>query len=113
MTASGIRVAALSACLTAAAATLTLSGCTWVRLNDAGAEVQLLQREDVSACRRVGTVSANTRDRIVLRRGAAKVQEELIVLASNEAASIGGDVIVAQGPPDRGAQGYIVYRCRE
>jgi hypothetical protein len=88
------------------------SGCTWVKLTDAGANVRLANAADVSQCQRVGTASARTADRVLLQRHPDKVTEELIVLASNQAADIGGDTIVAEGPPRDGQQTYVVYRCR-
>jgi hypothetical protein len=88
------------------------AGCNWVTLTDAGANVQLARAADVVDCRRVGAVSASTRDRVLVARHPEKVTAELIVLASNQAATIGGDTIVADGPPQDGAQSYGVYRCR-
>jgi hypothetical protein len=88
-----------------------VTGCTWVRLTDEGAAVRLAVAGDIAECRRVGTVSATTADRVGLARHPDKVAEELIVLASNQAANIGGDTMVADGPPQGGSQRFTVYRC--
>jgi hypothetical protein len=95
--------------LTAAALT---GGCTWVKLTDAGANVRLMGAADVSHCERVGAVAATTQDRVLLARHPDKVTEELIVLASNQAAAIGGNAIVPEGPAQDGTQAFRVYRCR-
>lgn len=90
---------------------LLLGGCTWVPLSDAGAGVHQATAAQVANCRQVGTVSSSTQDRIGFQRSRGKVGEELVVLARNEAASIGGDTIVAVGPPVDGRQDFTVYRC--
>ncbi len=88
------------------------SGCVWVRLDDAGAAVLQGTADSVTACREIGEARAHTLDRMLFRRSRAKVQEELLVLASNEAATIGGDTIVPVGRPVDGRQTFKVYRCR-
>ncbi len=97
----------------AAAALLTamVTGCTWIELTDAGAEVAQGNAEDVRDCRQVGNVAASTQDRVVVERGRGKVAEELIVLARNEAATLGGDTVVPRGPMQDGEQVFDVYRC--
>lgn len=88
-----------------------LAGCTWVKLTDAGAGVRTATAGEVEGCDRVGSVTATTRDRVLLKRSDTKVREELIVLASNEAGRLGGDAMVPQSPPRDGEQSYDVYRC--
>lgn len=90
-----------------------LAGCTWVKLTDAGAGVAQAAPDQITGCRLVGNVSATTRDRVVLQRGRGKVAEELIVLARNEAATLGGDTIVPAGPMAEGHQNFDVYRCND
>jgi hypothetical protein len=99
---AGIKVLAL---------TLPLCACTWVKLTDAGAGVEQATPNQIADCRLIGNVSATTQDRVVLQRGRGKVAEELIVLARNEAATLGGDTIVPAGPMGEGHQNFNVYRC--
>jgi hypothetical protein len=47
----------------------------------------------------------------ILARGDSKVRGELITLARNEAATMGGDSIVAESPAVQGRQTFGVYRC--
>ena len=90
-----------------------LGGCTWVKLTEAGAGVAQADAADVTGCRQVGTVSAQTRDKVLIKRGGPKVREELLVLARNKAADLGGDTIVPQGPPEGGSQDFRVFACRQ
>jgi len=94
-----------------AALTSVLIGCTWIKLTDAGAEVAQGSAAGVTDCELVGAVTASTQNRVVLERGRGKVAEELIVLARNEAATLGGDTIVPAGPMVDGRQDFEVYRC--
>jgi hypothetical protein len=86
-------------------------GCTWIQLTDAGAGVNQATASQVGQCRQIGAVSSSTQDKVGVKRSRGKVAEELIVLARNEAAVIGGDTIVPVGPPVDGRQDFTVYRC--
>ncbi len=97
--------------LFAALAAAMLTGCTWVKLTDAGATVRLATAADVGACERLGIATATTREKIVVGRNETKVKGELITLASNQAATLGANTIVAMAPPDQGIQNFIAYRC--
>jgi hypothetical protein len=96
---------------TTAVLAVLLSGCTWIKLTDAGAQVNQATAAEVANCRHVGSVSSSTQDKVGVKRGRGKVAEELIVLARNEAANIGGDTITPAGPPVDGRQDFTVYRC--
>lgn len=86
-------------------------GCTWVELTESGTDVHPGTREDVAGCRLVGTVTANTIHRVLMKRDPDKVATELMVLARNEAAKLGGDSLVPAGPATDGRQDFSVYRC--
>jgi len=87
---------------------LALTGCTWAKRTDAGAQVRVAEPNDVAGCERIGTATATTK---VFGRHENRVKLELENLASNRAADIGGDTIVAEGPAQDGRQTFIVYRC--
>jgi hypothetical protein len=95
----------------ALATALLLAGCSFVKLTDAGAGVSQATAADVANCDRVGIVSTTTRDRVGIKRGSAKVQEELTVLGRNEAAGLGADTIVPIEERDGGTQSFTAYRC--
>ena len=89
-----------------------LTGCTYVKLTDAGAGVAQGTTAGVASCEQVGVVNSRTRARVGVKRGSGKVQEELIVLSRNEAARMGADTIVAIAERDDGEQSFNAYRCR-
>ncbi len=99
---------ALSTSLLICAAT---AGCTWVKLDEGGANVRLATQEQVAGCERLGIATASTREKVVVKRNETKIKGELITLASNQAATLGGNAMVPQAPPDNGIQNFIVYRC--
>jgi hypothetical protein len=88
-----------------------LSSCTFLRLTPAGENVAILQPNEVTACTSVGTTTVSVVDKVVVNRKFEKVEEELRILARNEAAAR-GDALVAVGPPVQGRQTFNVYRCR-
>ncbi len=90
----------------------TATGCTWVKPSAKGAQVREATAEEVAGCQRIGTASGTTRTSVVLPRDKDKIRTEQVTLARNQAAVLGGDTVVADGPPDGGTQAFIVYRCQ-
>lgn len=91
--------------------TLCLSACSFVQLTDAGAGVVQLGGGDAANCEEKGVVSSQTKDKVLISRNAEAVQEELTVLARNEAARLGANAIVPIGEPENGAQRFRAYLC--
>jgi Domain of unknown function (DUF4156) len=91
---------------------VTASACTWVKPTPAGTEVREAKADAVSACEHIGNVAATTKDKIVLKRNAEVMREEQVNLARNQAATMGGDTIVAKEPAQGGTLQFDVYRCR-
>jgi hypothetical protein len=91
----------------------TLSACgNWVNLTAAGRLVTVATPTEVTSCRRIGTSTANALSEIVfVERGSSKLQAELIDLARNEAADMGGNRIVVESPITDGRQSFGVYSC--
>lgn len=101
--------------LAAVAGTALLAGaCTWVKLTTPGEGVHVGTVNEVAACQKLGATHAKTSAKAgIFTRGTKKVDTELDTLARNEAADMGGDVIVAQGPTSsEGRRSYDVYRCK-
>ncbi|TGD71716.1 DUF4156 domain-containing protein [Mangrovimicrobium sediminis] len=93
-------------------AVLPLCACTWVEPSVQGSAVTLVEAVHVSHCQALGSVTSTTKDRVgIVNRSEEKVAQELVDLARNKAASLGGDSIVAQGPARDGSQSFRVYRC--
>ncbi|MGS2718566.1 DUF4156 domain-containing protein [Eionea flava] len=91
-----------------------LGGCTWVELNTAGQLVKQLTNEQLTpTCERVGVVNASTKASIVAgtSRNEKKIQQELTILARNEAGTLNANAIVAKTPAIEGKQSFIAYRC--
>lgn len=103
--ARALRVAFVLCLLTCVAA------CTWVKLTPAGAAVKEASADQVAGCERIGGVAATTKDRVLLQRDAEVVRKEQVTLAQNQAATIGGDTIVAKAPTPGPTLQFDVYRC--
>lgn len=91
-----------------------ITGCRteWVQLTDAGEQVSVALPAEVTDCERVGNASVNSRDVIgFIPRSARELQNELVRLARNEAADIGGNRIVAESIIRDGRQSFGVYDC--
>mgnify|MGYP001220629435 FL=1 len=100
--------------LTATTALLSLlTGCTYVQLTEAGSQVRQASAADVSTCQMVGSVSSQTKDKVVVDRNSGKVREELIVLARNRAADLGANALVEDGAAADGVQNFKAYRCQD
>lgn len=89
-----------------------VSGCTWVKVSASGAQVDVATADAVSGCTKIGEVQSHTRDRVLLKRGRAKVQQELIDLSRDQAAGLGADTIVPVTEEEAGHQTYAAYKCR-
>lgn len=106
----------------------SLAGCTWVPLTKQGESVQAIPSPNDSAvspasaqsassaiesCKHVGAVTAQTKSRVgIFARSEKKILEELQSLARNDAAEMGANRIVAEGPPSvDGRQRFAAYLC--
>jgi len=89
------------------------SACgTWVNVTAAGELVSVATPAQVQSCTRIGSSTTNALSEIVfVERGTAKLQQELIDLARNEAGDMGGNRIVVETPITDGRQSFGVYSC--
>ena len=89
-----------------------LTGCTWVALTAEGETVELVEVSAVSRCERIGRATATTTDEVIsVDRGGQRMQNELLILARNEAGAMGGNAIVPETVIQDGRQVFGVYRC--
>lgn len=87
-------------------------GCTWVKPTDAGKKVTLVKAFNVKNCTQIGTTTSSVKAQIgSIERSPEKVTQELIALAQNQAADLGGDSIVALAPAEDGSMAFAIYRC--
>ncbi|MGH7337211.1 MAG: DUF4156 domain-containing protein [Myxococcota bacterium] len=96
-----------------AGAAVIAGGCTWVKPTASGEGVHLGTTSEIVRCKKIGATHAKTSPKVLFfTRSAKKVDEELSTLARNEAAEMGGDTIVPQGPTSsEGRRSFEVFRC--
>ncbi|PCH61385.1 MAG: hypothetical protein COC19_04845 [SAR86 cluster bacterium] len=92
--------------------TLSLLGCNWVQLTNAGQGVRLATPSEVGNCTLLGNANSKTLSKlVVIPRGGSKQQAELLTLARNEAGDMGGNVVVPESLIEQGSQTFNIYRC--
>jgi CRISPR/Cas system type I-B associated protein Csh2 (Cas7 group RAMP superfamily) len=92
--------------------TLIISACTWVNENADGRSVNVSTSQRVNNCQKAGDINVSVASKIgFVNRSSTKIQEELLVLARNEAIKLRADTIVATGEPVKGTQKYLAYKC--
>jgi len=85
--------------------------CTWVKLTAAGEGVRMATSAEVARCRKLGATHTKTWTGI-FKRSEEKMDSELETLARNEAADMGGNAIVPQGPASsEGRRSFDVFSC--
>lgn len=90
-----------------------ISGCTWVKLNEAGKGVRLVNIGEAAGCERLGEATAHVLDKVgFIKRSREKQAGELATLARNEAGDMGGNTIVAISDIKDGSRTFAVYRCK-
>ncbi len=91
---------------------LLLTGCTWVKLSEAGSTVRLAEQPVSAECRNVGRVTAMSRAKVaVYNRKTSKLQTELETIARNQAATMGADTIVPESGITGGEQKFTAFAC--
>ncbi len=91
---------------------LLTSSCAWVKQTEEGARVKVLTAEQVQDCRKAGNTHASVLGTVgVIRRSESLIAEELVTLAANSAAQLGGNVIVPVSAIEDGSQIFAVYDC--
>lgn len=104
----------IAALVSAAAVSTLLAACSsnWVQISPEGQRVAAVTAADVASCTRLGVASVNALDRIAfVDRGARRLQQELVTLARNEAARMGGNRITPESTIEDGRQTFGVFRC--
>jgi len=89
-----------------------MPACTWVESTDKGQNVRLVTSEQLGQCKKLGKTTVSVLDKVgFISRSEEKVEEELLTLARNSAADMGGDTVVVAGPVSAGEQPFDVYKC--
>lgn len=96
------------------ASLVILSGCTINSATEASKTVLLVKDYNVKECKKLGSSTAKVKDVIAgVNLPESQLQKELIVIAKNDAAAIGGDSIVELSPMKGGFQVFGIYKCQE
>lgn len=94
-------------------ALIALSGCTFVKTTDDGAKVALVKPIHVQKCKKLGSTTSQVKENVgFINRRDKDVTLELINLAKNEAAKMGGDTIISKGEISEGRQTFEIYKCQ-
>ena len=93
----------------------SLPACTWVEPTKESSEVTLVKAFNVKACKKLTMITSSVKNKVgPVIRDEEDVVEELITLAKNRAAAVGGDSIVAREPTATdGVMSFDVYKCAE
>lgn len=93
---------------------MAVPACTWVKPTEAGARVVVNDTFSLRHCDKLGTTTTSVKHKVgSLDRKAEKVTQELVTLARNEAAVMGGNAISSRGPVEDGSMVFDVYSCPE
>lgn len=89
-----------------------LTACVFVQPTVEGKKVRELTDPEVERCQQLGKFTSSVTDRVgVVKRDAEAVREDVALNAKNNAASMGGDTIVAASALVDGRQTFFVYKC--
>lgn len=98
--------------LAAAAIALTVTGCTYVKLDPAAEGVELLGADRVQKCERLGKTRVSVAQKVgFIARGDRAIRDNLVTLARNSAAEMGGDTITRESEIQNGKQTFGVFDC--
>ncbi|MEZ5460544.1 DUF4156 domain-containing protein [Dokdonella sp.] len=91
-----------------------LAACSWgIKLDSAGREVRVAWNDDVSGCRDLGKITVSVLDKVgPVDRSQIKINDELEVMARNEAAGMQADTIKPLGDAANGEQSWGAYACQ-
>lgn len=94
-------------------AVMFVGACAWVKPSPRSEQVRVATPAEVVNCVKKGTTSVTTVEKIMfIPRSGKKIQEELLIMARNEALILKGDRIVAEGEPVDAQLTYSVYQCQ-
>jgi hypothetical protein len=93
------------------AATILLSACSTLKLTEGGEKIRLLEPSEVTSCKNLGRTNTSVTAKVVFDRPEDSVAEELLIVARNSAANMGGDTIVPLTIIEDGQQTFVVYKC--
>lgn len=96
-----------------AAASVLLSGCTWVSLAPEAKAVRVIPAGAApTGCEKRGEVSVSVKHSVAFyERNELRVRDELETLARNEAPGINANTLQPLGDPANGEQRFAAFQC--
>ncbi len=97
-----------------ALSSIFISGCTFNKVTEEAQHILLVNPKHVSECERLGKTIVQMKSSFIgINVPRATVENELRNIAKNDAASMGGDTIVALTEIEAGVQTFQIYRCKK
>ena len=91
-----------------------LSSCTFIEPTMEAKDITLVKAFNVKDCLKLSTTKVTVTHKVgILIRDDEAVTEDLIVVAKNRAAELGGDSIVSKGAAIEGKMSFDIYKCGE
>ena len=88
-----------------------ISGCTWVKVSEAGKQVAILPSGRVADCTHLGTITSKVKDSLLgIDRSEEKVRQELDRLAQDRAVIMNANSLVRVSIAE-GQGTYEAYNC--
>jgi hypothetical protein len=82
-----------------------------MKLTAEGEKVRVLDPNEVTSCKNLGRTNTSVTARVVFERPEEAVAKDLLTVARNSAARMGGDTIVPLTIIENGQQTFVVYKC--
>ncbi len=88
-----------------------LAGCSVVKVSEAGKRIQMVDRNQVQGCNRLGSVTTSVLDNVLfIPRKPEKIRSDLDKLARDQAVLMEANTLVHVSTVE-GQGNYIAYRC--
>ncbi len=93
-------------------ALVTAAGCSNVALKPGAEEVEILDKQRVQKCDKLGTATVSVSTKVgFIARSERAIEKDLKVLARNSGRKMGGDTVSPLTDISDGEQKYGVYDC--
>lgn len=92
---------------------LMVSGCSFVNLNPKAQDVLLLKPYQARECDQLRRSTSQVLSKIwFINRSKDAMEDELVILAKNTAADLGGNAVVPDSEIVDGKQTFVIYNCQ-
>lgn len=96
------------------AAALLTTACDTIPAKPGAARVAVIDEAAAASCERKGATTVSVLARMgFVERTDEVIAEDLVRLAANDAADLGGDSLLPLGPVAEGKRKFAIYRCKK